>query len=162
GHRLLLADGLRSRRAGRRLPPLAHRAPARRRTQPAGRLAPRRPERRRQPGLDGTVPACRTGASLPVHAARTRSHGQGAGGRAARRPLPALAVMSTLDEKAIALVSEVKTALTRAAPQLAANGLKIESVRLDLEASLELTAGGKVSLFKILTLEAKHTRAETQ
>jgi NTP-dependent ternary system trypsin peptidase co-occuring protein len=70
--------------------------------------------------------------------------------------------MPTLDDKAVALVSEVKTALTRATPQLAANGLKVESVRLDLEASLEVSAGGKVSLFKILTLEAKHTRAETQ
>jgi hypothetical protein len=70
--------------------------------------------------------------------------------------------MAHLDELATKLIAEVKSALTRAAPQLAANGLVVTRVKLDLEATLELDAGGKISLFKILTLEAKHERTETQ
>ena len=69
---------------------------------------------------------------------------------------------SPLDKWGSKLIAEVKTALTNAAPVLSANGLKIESVKLDLEATLELSGGVKFTLFKILTFEAKHTRTDTQ
>jgi hypothetical protein len=70
--------------------------------------------------------------------------------------------MAHLDVQATELIKEVKAALGRATPQIRASGLKVTSVKLDLEATLEIDAGGKISLFKILTLEAKRSRTETQ
>jgi NTP-dependent ternary system trypsin peptidase co-occuring protein len=70
--------------------------------------------------------------------------------------------MEHLDERATTLIREVKSALALAAPELEENKLRVDSVKLDLEATIELDAGGKVSLLKILTLEAKHTHTETQ
>jgi hypothetical protein len=69
---------------------------------------------------------------------------------------------SYLDKWGSKLISDVKTALTNAAPVLDANHLRIENVKLDLEATLELNGGVKFTLFKILTFEAKHTHTETQ
>jgi hypothetical protein len=67
-----------------------------------------------------------------------------------------------LDANATTLIHEVKRALSRAAPRLAENGLKVEAVTLELEAVLAVEAGVTITLLKILTLGATHTQTETQ
>src|SRR5205085_7486792 len=90
GNRVVLPDRLRPGRAGWRLPPLADPPPACERAQPACRLAPRRPERRRPARLDRAVPAPRAGAPLPLRAPRARPHREGPRGGPPHRALPAL------------------------------------------------------------------------